>query len=352
MALGIGKGIAAAAGTAAALAAGYAWCIRPNNARRQAMEPFVRTPIAHRGLFSPELGVPENSLAAFRRAVDHGFGMELDVQLTSDDVLVVFHDDSLERMCGVKKNLRDCTWDQLQQLRLAGTGHRIPRFSEVLDAVAGATPMVVEVKPNGRAIEAAQAAVEALRDYQGVFCVESFNPAVVWWFRRKHPELVCGQLATNSMGNRSISWARRVICTNMLMNGLTRPDFVAYDRNCVSNLSYRACRKLFNPSLVTWTVRSQEAFDRAQAQGQAVIFDSFMPAGWEKASDADSACGPEQPQPVGRQGGASRAVPHEPKEPSGSFVRAGLSEHEAPPCRPTGCDDAAASEQLQSDQAE
>ena len=119
----------------------YLWMLGPNRPRRKEMRPFEKTYVAHRGLYDPAKGIPENSLTAFRLAAEAGYGMEMDLQLTRDGKLVVFHDKTLERMCGVKVNLTDLTYEELQSYRLSGTEERIPLFDEVLEVVDGRTPL-------------------------------------------------------------------------------------------------------------------------------------------------------------------------------------------------------------------
>lgn len=120
--------------------------LRPDPSARKKMAPFVGRRYAHRGLHCAQDGIPENSLPAFRRAVEAGYGIELDLHLTTDGQLVVFHDDTLDRVCGVTGRVDEKSYAELQQLRLLGTEERIPLFSEVLDIVAGKIPMIVEVK--------------------------------------------------------------------------------------------------------------------------------------------------------------------------------------------------------------
>ena len=101
---------------------------------------------AHRGLHDGEAGIPENTMAAFRRAVDAGFGIELDVQLTKDEEVVVFHDFDLKRVCSAEGEISDFTYEQLQRFAICGTQERIPRLSDVLKLVQGRVPLLIELK--------------------------------------------------------------------------------------------------------------------------------------------------------------------------------------------------------------
>lgn len=185
---------------------------------------------AHRGLYDNENGVPENSLAAFRAAADRGYGVELDVQLSSDGFVVVFHDDTLDRVCGVRGNVVDFTLAELQGMSLLNTEETVPLFTDVLEILKqGAGPVIVELKAGKRNGELCEKTRDILRTFPGVYCVESFDPGIVTWFRKNAPELIRGQLAQpaeyyaagmNPLLARMLAGCR--------FSCLNRPDFIAY----------------------------------------------------------------------------------------------------------------------------
>ena len=184
---------------------------------------------AHRGLYNNEGGVPENSLPAFRAAAEKGYGVELDVQLSLDGQVVVFHDDTLDRVCGIHGNVADFSLSRLQNMKLLDTAETIPLFTDVLDVLRqGAGPLIVELKSGKRNAELCEKTRELLKDYPGVYCVESFAPAIVTWFRKNAPEIIRGQLAmprqdyanVNSLVARALAGCRLAF--------LNRPDFIAY----------------------------------------------------------------------------------------------------------------------------
>ena len=154
------------------LAVGYISLILPRLVDRADMSG-LDVDYAHRGLHGGD--VPENSLAAFEKAAEKRYGIELDVQLTKDGVPVVFHDDSLLRVCGVDRLLRDCELSELRQFRLSGSEKEtIPTFAEVLELVDGRVPLLVELKTGSAGL--VRAVVPMLDEYNGSFCVESFDP--------------------------------------------------------------------------------------------------------------------------------------------------------------------------------
>lgn len=256
----------------------YLYLIAPSRKRKDCFKPYEDVYIAHRGLFNNK-DVPENSIPAFRKAVENNYGIELDVQLTSDDQLVVFHDQSLKRITGIDKDLIECDFNELQTYRLLDTEEKIPLFFDVLKLLNKDTPLVVEIKPEGRYIETVKRAVEMLKSYDGLYNMESFNPLVVRYLRKNNPEIVRGQLAYDSLkdpGNRTNPLIK-FVTTYLLMNFLARPDYVAYDCNSTDNLSFRLCSKLFKGECVAWTIKSQKQLEEKRRYYQCFIFDSFIP---------------------------------------------------------------------------
>lgn len=186
--------LAAAAAAAAALAGlGYllVWFLLHGRRDGPGWEKLEGFRYAHRGLHGP--GVPENSLAAFRRAAEAGYGAELDVHLTRDGRLVVIHDGDLERMCGVPGRVAEKTAEELAALRLAGSEEHIPLLEEVLPLFAGRAPLVVELKTDRHGAAAlAGDTVDCLDRFSIDYCVESFDPRPLRWLRRHRPSGAAG----------------------------------------------------------------------------------------------------------------------------------------------------------------
>lgn len=255
----------------------YLYLLKPNTGRGEALRPFEERYIAHRGLFKPE-NVPENSCAAFDRAVKRGYGIELDVQLTKDGKLVVFHDATLMRMCGIERKLQECSYQELQKFTLGKSTEKIPLFQDVLNLVAGKVPMIIEVKAEGDYIKTTKRLFEILGDYSGIYCVESFHPGVLAWCRRHKPEVLRGQLSTNYWKNKiNRTWPVKFVLTNLLLNFYGKPDFIAYNYQYADTFSYALCRKLYRVKNAAWTVRSEEALAQAEKIFSIIIFDGFIP---------------------------------------------------------------------------
>lgn len=203
--------------------------LAPGSANKRQKAAFKGVNFAHRGLHTRDKTVPENSLEAFRLAARQGYGIELDVQLTRDGHVVVFHDDTLTRVCGVDSRVDELTYGELCKLRLCGTEHGIPLLSEVLAVIRGRGPIIVELKPGKRNKELCKKTYEILSAYRGEVCIESFHPLIVTWFRFHAPEFIRGQLAMPAKGYKNQSKVMAFILSNTLMNFLARPHFIAYD---------------------------------------------------------------------------------------------------------------------------
>ena len=212
---------------------------------------------AHRGLHDLDAGIVENTLPAFKAAVEHGFGMELDIQFSKDMQVVVFHDDDLQRMCGDPRKVYQLTLAELKALPLAGREDaRIPTFREVLDLVGGRTPLLVELKSGPFNRSLCEALVEHMKDYPGEYIVESFNPLIVTWFRFHARQLVRGQLVGPiSDYIPTVGRFPAFVMAGLLLNSLARPDFVAYDANAPRFFSPHFQRFMFRTPLAAWTVR-------------------------------------------------------------------------------------------------
>ena len=172
---------------------------------------------AHRGYHDKPV-IPENSLPAFRRAIERGFGAELDVHLLKDGTLAVFHDSDLRRCANVEGEIEDLTLDELKQLRLEGTDEQIPTFDEVLALFEHATPLIIELKTaRGNHKALAKAVCERLDSYQGEFCIESFDPFALIDVKKFRPAICRGQLSMNFEKDKSgLPWYKRFIAGNLL----------------------------------------------------------------------------------------------------------------------------------------
>lgn len=261
----------------AVLAILYLLMIMPRLTNRRERKKFLSVYYAHRGLHDNETPAPENSMAAFRKAVDAGYGIELDVQVTKDKIPVVFHDFTLQRVCGQEGKVCDYTYEELQKFRLCKSSETIPLFEDVLKLVAGKVPLIVELKVEFTDLSVCKKADVLLRKYKGLYCMESFNPLAVFWYRRHHKEVVRGQLAEAFLRTGEFKGPLYFILQNLLLNFLTKPDFVAYNHKHADVLSRKICRDLYGNMAAAWTIKSQQELDEAKKHFDVFIFDSFIP---------------------------------------------------------------------------
>ena len=225
---------------------------------------------AHRGLYSDDQKVPENSLEAFSAAADKGYGIELDVQLTRDGKIVVFHDDDLSRCTGLTGRIGDYSFTALRDgTSLFDSDEKIPLFSDVLGLVSGRVPLIVEIKACPEWRELCGSVLSVLEDYSGLYCVESFDPRIIGWFRIQAPEIIRGQLSEQLRHiSRDFNPVLRFSESRLLGNFISRPDFIAYRIGKRSFLADMACNMA--SCRVGWTL------DPSIKREQAADFDILI----------------------------------------------------------------------------
>lgn len=252
----------------------FCFLTKPGRPRPQ-MQAFLQVSFAHRGLHDESHA--ENSLSAFALAVEHGYGIELDVRLSSDGVPVVFHDATLQRMTGEEGKVKDRTFAQLKQVNLAGTGEGIPALAEVLALVDGRVPLLVELKEEPFEYGVTEAAVALLKNYHGNYLIESFNPLALGRVKQELPEICRGVLATRFTKEKKYRRFQYFLAQNLCWNFVCRPDFIAYDHTCADSAAFRLARRVWHVPALAWTVRSEEEEKAARRNGfDAVIFERYL----------------------------------------------------------------------------
>lgn len=269
--------IAVTAAAVAVLFILYVFAIRGRKGN-PALERLRGFDYAHRGLHGN--GVPENSMAAFKAALEKGFGAELDIHLTADGELAVIHDSSLLRTAGADLKAEQLTKAQLKEYRLEGSDERIPLLEDVLELYHGKFPLIIELKPeNNNHAALCDAAFKRLDRYGGDYSVQSFDPRCLMWIKKHRPHAVRGQLAENFFVSRQkMSFVLKFILSYLILNFLTLPDYVAYNFQHKNKcLSERLCRKLWGLTSFAWTIRSIEDHASARSEGRISIFEKFVP---------------------------------------------------------------------------
>lgn len=225
-------------------------------------------PIAHRGYHDMNNEVWENTLSAFDRAIEKNFSIECDLQLANDGVPVVFHDDDLSRLCGLKDDVRLLTSQELAMKRIGRTKDAIPTLRKMLDRAAGQVPIVMELK--GRKDEDdgfVGAVLEELEDYDGKVAIMSFDH----WLLEELVELDCPYpVGLTAEGVREEKFAEHEA---MMKLGL---DFVSYGILHMPNRFVTEVRQGGTP-VITWTVRTPDMRERSEQQADQMTFEGFDP---------------------------------------------------------------------------
>ena len=256
----------------------YFLAIMPRMIRRADDSLFKGWFFAHRGLFDNKTKAPENSIPAFENAIRNNYGIELDVQLTKDEVIVVFHDYTILRMCGVDRKVNDMTYEEICQYTLLKSNCKIPRFDEVLRVIDGKVPIIVELKLEYNYKRTCELVNAMLGRYKGAYCVESFNPLGILWYRMHNNTVMRGQLSSmffkdKQKGNKLLLF----LMQNILFNWLAKPDFIAYNYQYRNAMSFYLCSKLYRPYTFAWTVRSEQARQECEGYFEYIIFEQFCP---------------------------------------------------------------------------
>lgn len=222
---------------------------------------------AHRGLH--RAGRVENSPGAFAAAIEAGMGIECDVRKSHDGRAIVFHDADLDRLTGESGPVAARSVGDLTAIALSGNGEHIPTLRDLLAQIAGAVPLLIEVKTvRGRPVGALCRAVRRdLEGYRGLHAVMSFDPRVGRWFAHQAPEVPRGLVVTEE-GRRTLGGALQ----RHLALWQARPDFLAYDiRDLPSR--FAAGQRARGLPLLTWTVSSPELRERAEIHADATIME-------------------------------------------------------------------------------
>ena len=268
--------------TVAVIAVLYLLAIMPHMRNRPNLTPFKGRYYAHRGLHNNKTEAPENTLAAFRKAVEAGYGIEMDIQLTKDKVPVVIHDYTLKRVCKKDVRVDSLTLKELRQYTVCKSKEKIPKLAEVLKLVDGRVPLIVEFKVEATDLSLCEIAPPMLDQYKGVWCMESFNPLCVRWYKKNRPGVMRGQLSdhfvkSGEKGNRILFW----LLKGLFFNFLTKPDFIAYNHHYPNTWSLVIDKVVYRIPTFAWTIRSQEELEAARKRFDFMIFDRFIPKGNE-----------------------------------------------------------------------
>lgn len=200
--------------------------------------------IAHRGVFD-NINTPENSLLAFRKSIINNFIIELDVQLTKDNQLVVFHDYSLKRMTGVNKDLHSLDYYELKKINLLNTKYKIPLFSEVLKQVNGKVPILIEIKNTLKNDIIIDKLIKELDNYNGEFAIQSFNYNIIKTIKKYRKNFIVGLLLSDNISSSKL----------LIYNYILKGDFISYNKKMYNKVN----KNIFS---LAWTINNKEEYNK------------------------------------------------------------------------------------------
>lgn len=238
-------------------------------------------PIAHRGLHNET--VPENSMEAFKKAIEHGYYIETDVHLLADNEVVIFHDGNLKRVCGKDVNIKDLTTEDIKSDKyLLPNGENIPLFKDFLELIDGKTKLLLELKFGAISNNHLEEEVyKLIKGKEDSIAVQSFDPFSVYWFKKNAPEFQRGLLATN-VKNKILDGFIRMISSLTIRK--TKPNFIAFNINYLpSKMVTNLMKKDNNMKLLSWTVKTDNSLSVAKiVPVDNIIFEDIIP---EKITD-------------------------------------------------------------------
>lgn len=205
--------------------------------------------IAHRGVFDNN-SIPENSMLSFKNAIKYNYPIELDVQLTKDNKLVVFHDDNLLRMTGYDKLLQEANYSEIKNLKLLNTNENIPIFSDVLKLINNKVFLDIEVKNTKRINETCDLLMKELINYSN-YSVKSFNPFIVRFIKKNYPSVRCGYLISSKYNKRILS-----LCKSSFFIKYSMCDFLSLDKKLLKKDKFKNLSLKY--PLQVWTIKKKE----------------------------------------------------------------------------------------------
>jgi len=252
----------------------YVLALKPRPEPKTSVEP-LKVDYAHRGLWGRD-EVVENTMEAFRRAEAGGYGIELDVRLSADGEVMVFHDDTLERLAGRPERVDALAASELSWVELGGTFERMPMFEDVLYEIDPKVPLCIELKGSDPVL--CEKVAELMDKYDRFYSVESFNPYLLKWYKINRPRVVRGQLTNNLFReNVDVSLFGKIVCATMCLNFISKPDYISYNYKLAKSLPILICKKLYHAMTVVWTVEDENTYKTFKDEGSLVIFQKFLP---------------------------------------------------------------------------
>jgi len=233
---------------------------------------WIRTEyFAHRGLHNKVY--PENTLGAFKNAVKYEFDIELDIRLSKDQQVVVFHDQNLLRLCDENLNVDEVTFEDLRKYPIHKTNERIPLLQEVLDTLPKETKYLIELKTVKNPKVFVSIFISFMKEYDTTYAVHSFDPRIINEFRKQDPSIIRGQIASTFKGK---SLFAKLLVKNLHTNIITKPDFTNYR---FEDLPRKKLDKLHSKGhiVISYVAKNEKNLNYVRSRYDNAVFENFIP---------------------------------------------------------------------------
>ena len=234
------------------------------------MKLFKNRFIAHRGLHKNKI-IPENSMLAFKAAIEKNYAIEFDINITKDNQIVVFHDDDLNRLCNKKENIEDVSYDFLKDLNLYESNEKIPLLKELLDEVAGKIPLIIEIKKHKNIGLLENILLEMLKEYKGEYFICSFEKDILLWLEKNKPKEIRGLI----FESLPIKFKKYEKIAFLYKYFKSKADFISLEDKLIDSSIYDFCKKK-KLDIVVWTIKDKKSFQNIDKKVSAVIFENFI----------------------------------------------------------------------------
>ena len=234
------------------------------------MKLFKNRLIAHRGLHKNKI-IPENSMLAFKAAIEKNYAIEFDINITKDNQIVVFHDDDLNRLCNKKENIEDESYDFLKDLNLYESNEKIPLLKELLDEVAGKIPLIIEIKKHKNIGLLENILLEMLKEYKGEYFICSFEKDILLWLEKNKPKEIRGLI----FESLPIKFKKYEKIAFLYKYFKSKADFISLEDKLIDSSIYDFCKKK-KLDILVWTIKDKKSFQNIDKKVSAVIFENFI----------------------------------------------------------------------------
>ena len=234
------------------------------------MKLFKNRLIAHRGLHKNKI-IPENSMLAFKAAIEKNYAIEFDINITKDNQIVVFHDDDLNRLCNKKENIEDVSYDFLKDLNLYESNEKIPLLKELLDEVAGKIPLIIEIKKHKNIGLLENILLEMLKEYKGEYFICSFEKDILLWLEKNKPKEIRGLI----FESLPIKFKKYEKIAFLYKYFKSKADFISLEDKLIDSSIYDFCKKK-KLDILVWTIKDKKSFQNIDKKVSAVIFENFI----------------------------------------------------------------------------